>query len=339
MCRSANERRNGFLSAWLWIAVLAAGLTLMPATGECAEAASIRLYEVSIDGWPKGLVARFYEEDGRLSLPASQWEGLGFKADPALAVTVAGEARVYLDRVPGLTFKVDPRKQAIDITVPFDRLEPGRIAVAPGPPYVKSSADWGAMLAYDAFLEWGADPHAPIFGRQVSTNLDARLFGPAFSFRSTSYLTVPAEGRTRYVRLDTTLDFDDPDRSLRLRLGDSMTVEMPGAQTLRFGGIQWGTETSLRPDIITTPMPVLRQDLSLPSTVDVFVDGVQRYSRGLDPGAFRISDLPLAAGQNRVQVMVADPSGRVRQERHHRSVVPRQWNKSDSSPRAPSRLP
>lgn len=293
----------------------------MPVRGLCAEpdaapatraveSGSIRLYEVSIDGWPRGLVARFRDEGGRLSLPASQWEGLGFKPIPELTITVAGEPRIYLDAVPGLTFKVDTRKQSIDIKAAFDLLQPQRLAVSPGPPFVKSHADWGVMLAYDAFVEWGADPHDPIFARQVSTNLDARLFGPGFSFRTTSYLSVPMQGERRYVRLDTTLDFDDPDRSRRLRLGDSMTVEMPGAQSLRFGGVQWGTETSLRPDIITSPQPVLRQDLALPTTLDLFIDGVQRYSRALEPGAFRISDLPLAAGQNRVQVMLTDPSGR-----------------------------
>lgn len=281
-----------------------------PAAEAAQPASTVRLYDVKVNGWPRGMVARFYDEDGRLSLPADQYEGLGFKPDPATVTVVAGEPRVYLDQVAGLAWTVNELDQSIDIKTPFDRLQRQRIDVEAPEARVQSRADWGAMLAYDAFLEWAAEPNSKFFGRQLTTNLDARLFSPSFTARTTAFTSLPASGEARIVRLETSIDFDDPENMRRLRFGDSLTETMGGLQTMRFAGVQWGTEHALRPDIITTPSPILPQNVAVPSTLDVFINGVKRYSQGLDPGAFDVASLPTSAGRNTVQVVVTDQAGR-----------------------------
>ncbi|MBB4083959.1 fimbria/pilus outer membrane usher protein [Brevundimonas lenta] len=266
--------------------------------------------DVRVNDWPLKLVARFRDTDGRLSLPADQFEGLGFLLDEAFVTTEDGERRVYLDQVPGLEWRIDQRAQTIDITAPFDRLKPNLISVSPGVPRIPSRADWGAMLSYDLFGEWSEKPDDPDLARTVSINLDARLFSPWFSAFSTGYYTTTEGGEDEFVRLESWVDFDSTESAWRLRLGDSYTAGPIWVRPFRFGGIQWMTDFSLRPDVVTTPMPELNQDIAVPSSVDLFINGVQRYSRAVEPGALRLTDLPIVSGANSISVVVTDQAGR-----------------------------
>ncbi|KQY84734.1 fimbria/pilus outer membrane usher protein [Brevundimonas sp. Root1423] len=271
---------------------------------------TIALLDVRVNGWSLGLVARFYEAGGRLSLPADQFDGLGFLVDEAWVTMVGNERRVSLDQVPDLRWDIDRAAQTIEITAPFDRLKPRMIEVAPGLPRVPARADWGAMLAYDAWGQWAKQSEAVDFGRTLSVNLDARLFSPWFTATTTGFVTKSEAEPEQFIRLESWIDFDSTDNAVRLRLGDTYSAGPVWIRPFRFGGVQWMRDFSLRPDIVTTPTPEIRQDIGLPSTVDLFINGVQRYSTPVDPGTLRLTDLPIVGGSNMVSVIVTDQAGR-----------------------------
>lgn len=279
-----------------------------PASAPAAE--TIYFLDVSVNGWPVELVARFRDKDGRLSLPADQFEGLGFILDETFVTDEAGERRVYLDQVPGLEWQVDLRGQSIAITAPFERLRPNQLRISSGVPRVESRADWGAMLAYDFFGEWSEQPDNPDFTRSASVNLDARLFSPWFTAGTTGYYTTTEGGEDEFVRLESGIDFDSAEHARRLRLGDSYTAGPAWIRPFRFGGLQWMRDYELRPDIVTTPMPELSQGVLLPSSVDLFINGVKRYSQPVNPGMVRLTDLPIVGGVNTVTMVVTDQAGR-----------------------------
>lgn len=274
------------------------------------DAPATYLLDVSLNHWPLGLVARFVLEDGRLRIPAEQFDGLGFVLAPAQTTPIADARWIWLDEVPGLRWTIDQSAQTIDLIAEPRLLKTTELRVAPGVAPVEARADWGALLAWDAFGQWSPDEDDPLFGRNVSVNLDARLFSPRFTAFSGGVVYGAPDEETRFVRLETHIDFDDPAHSRRLRLGDSFTAGPQWSRTLRFAGVQWGSDFSLRPDIITSPVPTLTQDVSVPSTVDVFVNGVQRYSSAVVPGPVRLSDLPIVSGANTISAVIIDRSGR-----------------------------
>lgn len=61
---------------------------------------------------------------------------------------------------------------------------------------------------------------------------------------------------------------------------------------------------------LSFPLPTLRGEASLPSTVDVFVNNSQRLQGRVQPGPFDISDLPLVTGQGEIRTVVRDLLGR-----------------------------
>src|SRR5688572_4045415 len=64
------------------------------------------------------------------------------------------------------------------------------------------------------------------------------------------------DGRT--ARLETTWTRDRADVLQRLRIGDAITKAQVLGRSVRFGGVQWGTDFSLQPDLVTFPLPAVQ---------------------------------------------------------------------------------
>ena len=276
-----------------------------------ADGPTVYLLSVRVNGWPLRMTARFQEEGERLSIPADQFEGIGFRPNEAWVTNVDGQRLVHLDQIPGVTWQIDMRAQTIDITTPYELLKPNTLRLNPGVARVESRSNWGALFAYDIYGEYSDQPRSDTYARTFSVNLEARIFSPFFVASTDGYYSISeGEEEGQFIRLDSAVDFDNVEHAWRLRLGDSFTSGPIWVRTVRFGGVQFGREFSLRPDIVTTPIPELSQNVSAPSTVDVFVNETRRYSQAVDPGAIRITDLPVTTGANRVRVVVTDQSGR-----------------------------
>jgi outer membrane usher protein len=296
------------------LSVLGITVAVVPARAQQSPAGSahaeLYLLDVQVNGWPLGLVARFVMEGGRLRVPAEQFDGLGFAPNLTATVQIGGERWVWLDRVAGLNWTLDQRAQTIDFATPPRLLKTTELHVAPGTQRIAARADWGAVLAWDAFAQWSPRNQDPLFARSFSVNLDARLFSPLFTAASRGVIYGGAQDGTRLLRLESYADFDDTGHSRRVRIGDSFTAGPVWLRTLRFGGLQWGSDFGVRPDLVTMPVPSLAQEVSVPSTVDLFVNGVQRYSNSVTPGPLRLSDLPIVTGTNIIRTVITDPTGR-----------------------------
>lgn len=293
------------------VACMMAGLALILASGrataEPAPATTLFL-DVKINHWPRGLVAEFRLEDGRLSLTAQEFTELGFLAPSGLAA----DARVWLDEVPGVTFQLDEAGQSIDIAAPFDLLQPERLSITPRPPQTPTHADWGALVSYYLYGEWAAHADDPTFGRFASGDLELRLMAPTFTFGSTGLFQL-GPSSDGVVRLDTVLAFDRPEAVTTLAIGDGYSGALAWTRALRFGGVQWRRDFGLRPDLVIQPMPQFTTGVTAPTSLDLYVNGVERYAAGVEPGALEMNDLPIASGVNRLSLVMVDSAGRRRE--------------------------
>ena len=78
---------------------------------------------------------------------------------------------------------------------------------------------------------------------------------------------------------------------------------------MRFGGLQFGTNFQLQPNLITYPLQPFSGAAVVPSTVDVFVNGSRIASQPVPPGPFTVNDVPLVSGAGDVQLVVRDAFG------------------------------
>ena len=79
---------------------------------------------------------------------------------------------------------------------------------------------------------------------------------------------------------------------------------------MRLGGFQLATDFTLRPDLVTFPLPQLSGSTLVPTTVDVLVNGVRQLSQPVTPGPFEIRSLPIVTGAGEVDIAVQDSLGR-----------------------------
>ena len=140
--------------------------------------------------------------------------------------------------------------------------------------------------------------------------LDARIFTP-FGVATSSFLgTAGAQySPTPVLRLDSTYSYSDPDTLRRYHLGDVISGGLSWTRPVRLGGVQVTTDFSIRPDLVTFPVPTISGEVAVPSSVDVLVNGVQFLSRDVPPGPFEIRQLPIVTGGGDISVVVRDAVG------------------------------
>jgi outer membrane usher protein len=110
--------------------------------------------------------------------------------------------------------------------------------------------------------------------------------------------------------LDITYTYSDPEERRRLHVGDVVTTALPWSRAVRLGGGQVTSDFSLRPDLVTYPLPVINASAAVPSTVSVVLNGIRQFSEPVQPGSFAVRALPVVTDAGEVAVAVKDALGR-----------------------------
>ncbi|MGO9446276.1 MAG: fimbria/pilus outer membrane usher protein, partial [Thiobacillaceae bacterium] len=78
----------------------------------------------------------------------------------------------------------------------------------------------------------------------------------------------------------------------------------------RIGGIQLGSNFALQPYRITTPIPAFLGSTTLPSAVDLYVNGMREFNGQVPAGPFQLNTIPNINGAGNAQVVLTDVFGR-----------------------------
>ena len=95
-----------------------------------------------------------------------------------------------------------------------------------------------------------------------------------------------------------------------IEAGDFITRSLPWASAVRLGGLQVSRDFSVRPDIVTYPLPAFRGSAALPSAVELVVDGQHVAGGPVAPGPFALETLPPINGYGEANLIVTDMHGR-----------------------------
>lgn len=203
-----------------------------------------------------------------------------------------------LDDVPGLEYRYDSCTQELLLDLSRTRRAANIVVAETGTRLPQPALVPGGFLNLDV---------QAVSGDQSSFAGISEL--GAFAGSGHGALTLLQRG-PQTLRLDTQWIFDRPQTQTQWVLGDSIAREAPGRRAVRFGGFSWGREFSLRPDIVTFPLPSLRGDAVLPSSVEVYVDGVLRQREDVPPGPFELQSVPVNSGGGQMRAVVRDLLGR-----------------------------
>lgn len=262
------------------------------------------MLEVNVNGVARGIAPFRMIDDGLWAAPQVLAD-LGLRLKGSQQATL-----VALDQefVSGVTF--DPGQQTISFMVETSRLAVGTTRLNFDDQSAPAAASaTGMVLNYDINTNYSG-------GRLgLSGFSETRFFSGNMLLENTTLLQTGNSGLgsgANVVRFDTTLTYSFPDKRLSIRAGDIITRQTGFSRPTRLGGVRIGTDFALQPYFVPNPVPAFFGEAALPSTVDLFIDGLRRFSGQVAPGPFEIG-----TGANRVngaglaQIVITDALGQV----------------------------
>jgi len=266
--------------------------------------------EVSVNRVDTKELGHFLRARGRLYVDAATLDGLG--------LSLPGRTRrspwMALDDLPGLHIAYQESAQRVELMAPVSLLSrpPAQLGyVAPPPPRIDPDTRApGLLLNYDIYGQ-GDGTY-----RSVSGWNELRLFGLGPGIWRSSSILGSAHGRTRndtrFVRLDSSWEWDFPASMVSVVVGDTYSGALDWTRATRFGGVRVSRAFNLQPYRVTVPLASYAGEATLPSTVDMFINGIRQSQQAVLPGRFQIDSAPMINGLGQAQVVITDITGRSR---------------------------
>jgi outer membrane usher protein len=312
------------LRGLLAVVLVAALATVACAAAEAAPPTAegnLMLYSIKVNGQEFDVTPILRLKDGALYARRADLESwrLNIPAVPATAYN--GEDYFPLVALEGSTMQVDDAKQALTLDFSPQAFAPTLLGFGTVKAAIPATPGWGGFANYDLYgsatkaqsgasgntattldgaFEFGM--YTPL-GALVSSELGQNLAGNAAAGDGS-----PA--RPRAIRLETTFTHDLPGELKSLQFGDTIGVSGIWGLPVRYGGIHWGTNFATQPGFVTIPLPSIGGQAALPSTVELYINGLLRQTTNLAPGPFQLNNLPAVTGQGEAQLVVRDILGR-----------------------------
>jgi outer membrane usher protein len=244
------------------------------------------------------------DKDGALYLWSHDLQRWRFRQpDAGAAIEYQGEKFYPLSAISDISHLYDRKKLTLTLKVhPEAFAETTRSARAENSaPLLKTSL--GGFINYDLLAT--DSPQVT----QRSGQFELGYFNHA-GVGISNMLAERLDNSSRITRLDTTWTTDYPEKMQTLHLGDAITSPGTWGRSLRFAGVQFGTNFGTQPSFIMSPPQSVVGQAIVPSTVDVFINNALASHQSVPPGPFSISNLPVITGAGEVRLVVRDLLGR-----------------------------
>ncbi|PZO89133.1 MAG: fimbrial assembly protein [Sphingomonas sanxanigenens] len=116
--------------------------------------------------------------------------------------------------------------------------------------------------------------------------------------------------RRRWTRYDLSWVRSDDEHMVTYEAGDFVTRNLAGNSAVRMAGVQISRDFSVRPDVVTYPLPAFAGQAALPSAIELFIDGYRAAAANVGPGNFTVGANPGLNGAGEATLAVTDTLGR-----------------------------
>ena len=282
-----------------------------PAAPEPVPAASNdeTLYlDVQVNGHFIGKIGEFTLRRGMLFVRPDELRDLGFRVPISRASRTGG--LIGLSDLPGISWTLDPRNQVLQVTATDSALLPTVLQ-----PYGAEAIEGRRVIESGTGMTLNYDTVGTFSGGQSggSGSMEMRAFSP-LGILSSEWLgyagaTAGATGSNTAIRLDSAYTFADVNTLRRYSVGDYINGGLAWTRPIHLEGVQIISDFSMRPDLVTFPMPSIAGSAAVPSTVNVLADGNLTVSSQVTAGPFEIPQLPVVQGAGTISMTVTDAMG------------------------------
>ncbi|QBY41592.1 fimbria/pilus outer membrane usher protein [Arsenophonus nasoniae] len=259
--------------------------------------------ELVVNKYATGIIAVVNERNGHFWLSAADLQKAGFPASrltqPQLDVSAMAEVQV----------KYDSAQQRLLLQVPDSWLPQQDLTIGNAPRRYPGLTSQGALFNYDIYANRTQHNHT-----QFSVWNELRLFSMAGTLSSTGVFKQHIAGSDNnntnqgFTRYDTT--YTNENYALSWTVGDLISNALSWNSSVRMGGLSLSRDFSIRPDIITYPLPTFAGKAAVPTAVDLFINGYRSSNHQLQPGPFTITDIPYINGSGEAVLVTTDALGR-----------------------------
>lgn len=269
-----------------------------------ADAAAVFHLSLVFNQWDSGQVVPVTQRSGQFYVASADLQRAGLPGDRL------PHGDVNVSALPLVKTTYDSAGQRLLLNVPSDWLPNQAYALGTRDPRVQPLGGTGALFNYDIYAS-----NTQNGGSQASAWHELRMFSGSYSLSSTgifreNFSGSGSGGNEGYRRYDTTLTGTDENDVVSWSAGDVVSDALSWSSSVRIGGVSFGRDFSLRPDLITYPLPAFSGEAAVPSTVDVFINGYRTGSTQLQPGPFTLTNMPYVNGSGDAVLVTTDALGR-----------------------------
>ena len=263
------------------------------------------MLELVVNQRENGAIVPVERRDGHFLVRAGDLQRAGIPPEK-----LPDPQQVNLSQWDGVKTDYDDRRQRLMLTVPPDWLPGQVIGEAQNGPRYPGRTSTGALFNYDLYATRTTNA-----GTRLSAWNELRLFGAAGQFSSNGVWQQQMEGRAPaqndgYIRYDTWWSNEDENNVISWRVGDLTTDALSWSNSVRLGGVQIGRDFSVRPDLVTYPLPAFSGQAAVPSTVDLFINGYRSSQANVQPGPWSLTNVPFVNGAGDAVITTTDAVGR-----------------------------
>lgn len=261
---------------------------------------AVLLLELVVNHRPSGRIAPVSVRGGVYYVAAGELRAAGLPVPE----TEAADALVDPASMPGVSVSYEASSLRLMIQAPPSWLPMQRIGRDRLYDYEPARSSFGGLLNYDLYAAF------PRRG-ESSASLwnEARLFG-GFGVLSSTGIFRTGAGPDGFRRYDTVWRLSDEQRMRTYAAGDLTAGALAWSSAVRLGGVQVSRDFSVRPDIVTYPLPQFSGEAAAPGAVDLFINSWRAAGAEIGPGPFTLTSIPFITGAGEAVVTVTDALGR-----------------------------
>jgi outer membrane usher protein FimD/PapC/outer membrane protein OmpA-like peptidoglycan-associated protein len=263
---------------------------------------------ITVNNQLKGDFFVISRTDGNFLLKKADVESFGFHNIDAQEINVSGEVYLSLKSLKKLNYFFDDTTLTLDLTVDADFFPKTTLDLAPQRrPGVIYPRDNSLFLNYGIDYSAGGDDDFLFEGLRLSNELGAR-FHDLLLLTDSVYTETPDD--SQFVRLNSSVTWDDRQTLRRVIGGDFFAFSGDLGSRVQMGGLSVSKLYRIDPYFIRYPLFDFSGMASLPSDVDLYVDGVRVRSESFAPGEFELLNFQSLGGAQTIEVVIRDAFGR-----------------------------
>lgn len=298
--------RGGVVALLVLAAMRADGQALRTASAPVVDAAAPTqtLYlQLVTNDIATDRVARVVQHEGHLWISPEDLRAVSIPVGPS------GEF-IAIDTMAGITVEYDVDTQRLYLGVPAQWLPHQHVDAHARQQFMSATTSLGMLFNYDVQT---ATSNAG--SRSFSVLGEQRLFdrwgvmSNIGLYRQADHLD-NLRDESGYVRHSTSWSYSNEQTLRTVTAGDVVTGSLAWTRPVRLGGFSIERNFSIRPDLITYPLPDFSGEAAVPTSLDLFINGRKSTSAVVVPGPFTIDTAPSISGAGRATIVTTDALGR-----------------------------